>query len=89
MSRAHREALATIIYGIETRKGFIVCTGEVGTGKTTVVRAFFDQARAEAFKIIYLFTPQVRPARHGDLHLPRARRSPSPRASSPRCRGCS
>jgi general secretion pathway protein A len=61
MSRAHREALATIIYGIESRKGFVVCTGEVGTGKTTVIRAFFDQARAEAFKIIYLFTPQIGP----------------------------
>jgi general secretion pathway protein A len=61
MSRAHREALATIIYGIESRKGFIVCTGEVGTGKTTVIRAFFDQVEAEAFKIIYLFTPQIAP----------------------------
>src|ERR1700676_4975912 len=61
MSRVHREALATIVYGIETRKGFIVCTGEVGTGKTTVIRAFFDQARADAFKIIYIFTPQVSP----------------------------
>lgn len=61
MSRAHREALATIVYGIETRKGFIVCTGEVGTGKTTVVRAFFDQAKSDSFKIIYIFTPQVSP----------------------------
>ena len=61
LSPAHREALATIIYGIETRKGFIVCTGEVGTGKTTVIRAFFDQARADAFKLIYVFTPQVSP----------------------------
>jgi general secretion pathway protein A len=61
MSRAHREALATIVYGIETRKGFIVCTGEVGTGKTTVVRAFFDQARSDSFEIIYIFTPQVSP----------------------------
>src|SRR5580704_8022378 len=61
MSRAHREALATIIYGIETRKGFVVVTGEVGTGKTTVIRAFFDQARADAFKLIYIFTPQVSP----------------------------
>jgi general secretion pathway protein A len=61
MSRVHREALATIVYGIETRKGFIVCTGEVGTGKTTVVRAFFDQARSDAFEIIYIFTPQVGP----------------------------
>jgi general secretion pathway protein A len=61
MSRVHREALATIIYGIETRKGFIVCTGEVGTGKTTVVRAFFDQARSDSFEIIYTFTPQIGP----------------------------
>ena len=61
MSRVHREALATIVYGIETRKGFIVCTGEVGTGKTTVVRAFFDQARSDSFEIIYIFTPQVGP----------------------------
>jgi general secretion pathway protein A len=61
MSRVHREALATIVYGIETRKGFIVCTGEVGTGKTTVVRAFFDLARSDSFEIIYIFTPQVGP----------------------------
>jgi general secretion pathway protein A len=61
MSRVHREALATIVYGIETRKGFIVCTGEVGTGKTTVVRAFFDQAKSDSFEIIYIFTPQVSP----------------------------
>jgi len=61
MSRVHREALATIVYGIETRKGFIVCTGEVGTGKTTVVRAFFDQAKSDSFEIIYIFAPQVSP----------------------------
>ncbi|MGH7062027.1 MAG: ExeA family protein, partial [Stellaceae bacterium] len=61
MSRAHREALATIIYGIESRKGFIVCTGEVGTGKSTIIRAFFDQATADAVKLIYIFTPQVTP----------------------------
>src|SRR5665213_190478 len=61
MSRMHREALATMVYGIETRKGFIVCTGEVGTGKTTVVRAFFDQAKSDSFEIIYIFTPQVSP----------------------------
>ena len=61
MSRVHREALATIIYGVETRKGFIVCTGEVGTGKSTIIRAFFDQAAADAVKLIYIFTPQVTP----------------------------
>jgi general secretion pathway protein A len=61
MSKVHREALATIIYGVETRKGFIVCTGEVGTGKSTIIRAYFDQALADAVKLIYIFTPQVSP----------------------------
>ena len=61
MSKVHREALATIIYGVETRKGFIVCTGEVGTGKSTIVRAFFDQTSSNAVKLIYIFTPQVSP----------------------------
>src|SRR5205085_9960721 len=61
MSRVHREALATVIYGVETRKGFMVCTGEVGTGKSTIIRAFFDQARADVVKLIYIFTPQVSP----------------------------
>lgn len=75
MSKMHREALATIIYGVETRKGFIVCTGEVGTGKSTIIRAFFDQAAPDSLKLIYIFTPQVTPlemARYvcGELGLP-------------------
>ena len=32
-----QEALACLTYGIETRKGFILLTGEVGTGKTTLI----------------------------------------------------
>ena len=36
----YREAFATLRYGIETRKGFIVITGEAGTGKTTLLRRF-------------------------------------------------
>lgn len=38
----HREALAQLIYGIREKKGFIVLTGEVGTGKTTIIRAFME-----------------------------------------------
>ena len=38
-SESHNEALATLIYAIRERKGFIVLTGAVGTGKTTVVNA--------------------------------------------------
>ena len=39
-SRAHREALAYLGYGVFRKKGFLAVTGEVGIGKTTVVRAF-------------------------------------------------
>jgi general secretion pathway protein A len=37
-SQLHREALAALYYGIQNKKGFVVVTGEVGTGKTTVLR---------------------------------------------------
>ncbi len=38
-SRVHREVLAHLLYGINSRKGFIMLTGEVGSGKTTICRA--------------------------------------------------
>jgi len=37
-SSRHREALAQLVYGVQERKGFIVLTGEIGTGKTTLLR---------------------------------------------------
>ena len=39
----HREAIASIEYAVATRMGFIMLTGEVGLGKTTVIRAFLDR----------------------------------------------
>lgn len=62
MCSGHREALATLIYGVECRKGFLVCTGEVGMGKTTILRAYFDQANSETLKLIYIMTPRITPA---------------------------
>jgi general secretion pathway protein A len=41
-SRAHREALAALVYGVKHRRGFIGLVGEVGTGKTTLLRALLD-----------------------------------------------
>ena len=41
-SKTHLDALASLIYGIKERKGFILLTGEVGTGKTTVVRTLLE-----------------------------------------------
>ena len=43
MTPGHREALAHLVFGVKERKGFIVLTGEVGTGKTTLVQALLKQ----------------------------------------------
>jgi len=43
MSETHREGLAALVYGITRRKGFLLLTGEVGTGKTTLIRAALAQ----------------------------------------------
>lgn len=40
-SKTHSEAVANLIYGIEQRKGVLVVTGEIGTGKTTLCRKIF------------------------------------------------
>ena len=42
-SRSHQEALASLLYGIEERKGLILITGEVGTGKTTLCNALLER----------------------------------------------
>lgn len=51
-SPAHREALAQLLYGVQNSKGFIVLTGEIGTGKTTLLHALrrrLDDSTAVAF----------------------------------------
>ena len=57
-SDPHREALAAITYGIEDRKGFVLVLGEVGTGKTTVVRRILDSLGSQT-RAIYLFNVRV------------------------------
>ena len=43
LSRQHREALSHLLYGVSQRKGILVITGEIGTGKTTLCRFFLNQ----------------------------------------------
>jgi type II secretory pathway predicted ATPase ExeA len=43
LSESHREGLAQLLYGINARRGFIVLTGEVGTGKTTLIQTLLHQ----------------------------------------------
>ena len=59
MSPGHREALASIIYGVRKRKGFIVITGEVGVGKTTILRSYLEMASKEDLRFIYIFNPKM------------------------------
>ena len=59
LSPTHREALASIVYGVEQRKGIIEVTGEVGTGKTTILRSYLGQADPERVKAAYVFNPNV------------------------------
>ena len=43
LSSSHREGLAQLSYGVKARKGFVVLTGEVGTGKTTLIQALLKE----------------------------------------------
>ncbi len=47
LSRHHEEALACLLYGVQEGGGFVLLTGEVGTGKTTVCRCLLEQLPAE------------------------------------------
>jgi general secretion pathway protein A len=58
-SPAHKEALAAIIYGIEQRKGFVAITGEVGVGKTTILRSYLDFADRQNLKLIYVYNSNL------------------------------
>ena len=53
-NRAYQEAYATLLYGIEERKGFIALTGEVGTGKTTLLRRLMDNMNP-ALKTVFAY----------------------------------
>ena len=56
----HREGLATLVYGVRSRKGFVMLTGEVGTGKTTLLHALLAQLDASTDSA-YIFNPCVEP----------------------------
>ncbi len=58
LSEQHREALAHLLYGASAAGGFVLLTGEVGTGKTTVCRAFLDQLPVEV-EVALVLNPAV------------------------------
>jgi type II secretory pathway predicted ATPase ExeA len=60
LGEKHKEALAMLKYGVMERKGFILLTGEVGTGKTTMVRALLDNLNSNV-RYVYLANPVLSP----------------------------
>jgi general secretion pathway protein A len=54
-----QEALACLTYGIETRKGFILLTGEVGTGKTTLLNKLLEWLRQQNVATAFVFNPRL------------------------------
>ena len=54
-----REALACLQYGIAARRGFVVLTGEVGTGKTTLLKTVLDTFAAGRIATAYVFNPRL------------------------------
>ncbi len=57
MSERHREALAHLLYGVQGGGGFVLLTGEIGAGKTTVCRCFLEQV-PENINIAYILNPR-------------------------------
>lgn len=61
LSRCHQEAYAHLLYALESRAGFIELSGEVGTGKTTLVRTLLTQLAPETYRSALIFNPTLSP----------------------------
>src|SRR3954466_7341574 len=60
-SPQHEEALANLIYGVRGRKGFIVLSGEVGTGKTTMLECLRDYLDSQRIEFAFIFNSRLQP----------------------------
>ncbi len=57
LSKNHKEVFAHLLYGVQDQAGFIVVTGEVGTGKTTVLRTLLGELEDEQYRLAFIFNP--------------------------------
>jgi type II secretory pathway predicted ATPase ExeA len=59
LTRHTEEALACLTYGIQTRKGFVLLTGEVGTGKTTLINKLLEWLRLQQVATAFIFNSRL------------------------------
>src|ERR1700709_1741896 len=57
LGSGHQEALAALEYGVATGMGFIMLTGEVGLGKTTLIRSYLQESVPGDRVVIYIYHP--------------------------------
>ena len=81
-TKKHNEALAALYYGVKRRKGFVVMTGDVGTGKTLLVRCLLQVLNRANVSYAYVFNPRLSPVEFlqyiaGDFRIPTAGKSKS------------
>jgi len=69
MTRHTLEALSCLTYGIERRKGFILLTGEVGTGKTTLLNKLLEWLHQEKVSTAFVFNPRLSVAEFFDFMM--------------------
>ena len=60
LSAKHEEALAHLLYGIQNRSGFVMVSGEIGTGKTTICRSLLKKLDSDT-EVAYIFNPKLSP----------------------------
>lgn len=58
-TRETKEIFASLTYGVQQRRGFILLTGEVGTGKTMVLNMFLEWLRKVSFATAFIFNPRL------------------------------
>lgn len=69
LTKEIEETLSSLMYGIQTRKGIITLTGEVGTGKTTLVNRVLDWLRQRPTKTAFLFNSRMNSSQLFDFIL--------------------
>jgi len=69
LTESHREALAGLTYALTARKGFVVLTGDAGTGKTTLLSTILASMPSQRVRFSFVLNPTLTPAEFLELTL--------------------